>query len=269
MVFEINFLTVVVMALLGAACAYLANQNIAVFNDGVRPVYPQYFSGMMDRASLFATSFALSFGLVIGFGLPTSIAGGIIIVHTIMLACDIIGAAFADKGTQVWISTAVGALFGVIIMFAMQGIVDVFAILPIPFLDNLSTVGSLIVVTFCIFPALAVAYKQGAKWGFIVFGATLLIKQIVSMYGSFAVGTVTIALNADGMALLFSILAMVVCYMMASKKTEGSAAAAFSVFSDNIVRIKHEGYRPQLDAVALESLLDCRHHVGDVHKRRR
>lgn len=75
MVFEINALTIIVMAALGAVAAYLSNQNIAVFNDGMRPMYPQYLNKVMDRKTLFATSFALSFGLVVGFGVPTSIAG--------------------------------------------------------------------------------------------------------------------------------------------------------------------------------------------------
>lgn len=239
MVFQINALTIIVMALLGAACAYLANQNIAVFNDGMRPVYPQYLNGLMDRKSLFATSFALSFGLVIGFGLPTSIAGGIIIVHTIMLACDIIGAAFSDKGSAKWIATAVGAVFGVLLMFGMQGIYNVFELLPVNFLGNLSTVGSLIITTFCVFPAIAVAYQSGIKSGAIVFVLTLLVKQVTSLYGTFTTsGGVKISLNADGMALLFAIIAMVVSAMIHSKKTEGNAAAAFAVFEKNIVRIK-------------------------------
>lgn len=238
MVFEINALTIIVMALLGAICAYLANQNIAVFNDGMRPVYPQYFNGTMDRSSLFATSFALSFGLVIGFGLPTSITGGIIIVHTIMLACDIIGAACPDKGYFKWIAAAVGAVFGIILMFGMQGIINIFEVLPVKFLDNLSSVGDLIIVTFCVFPAMAVAYQSGFMTGAVVFLLTMLVKQVTAVYGKFVVGGVNIALNADGMALLFAILAMVVCAMLHSKKAEGSASAAFSAFGDNIKKIR-------------------------------
>lgn len=239
MAFEINFLTVTVMALLGALCAYLANQNIAVFNDGIRPVYPQYLNGSMDRRTLFATSFALSFGLVIGFGLPTSIAGRIIIVHTIMLACDIIGAAFSDKGYGKWLATAVGAVFGILLMFGMQAIINLFGVLPVNFLGSLSTVGSLIIVTFCAFPALVVAYQSGFKAGAIVLALTMLVKQVVAVYGSWTTaGGVNVALNADGMALLFAILAMVVSAMMNSKKTEGNVAAAFSVFENNIERIK-------------------------------
>lgn len=238
MVFQINALTVTVMALLGAICAYLANQNVAVFNDGMRPVYPQYFNGTIDRKSLFATSFALSFGLVIGFGLPTSIAGGIIIVHTIMLAADIIGALFPDKGIYSVISAVAGALFGVLLMFGMQAIISIFGIMPINFLGSLSTVGSLIVVTFCVFPAIAVAYQSGFKAGTLVFALTMLVKQVVAVYGKFTAGGINISLNADGMALLFAIIAMVVSAMLQSKKNEGSAAAAFSVFEDNIKRIR-------------------------------
>ena len=238
MVFEINALTIIVMALLGGMCAYLANQNIAVFNDGMRPVYPQYLNGLMDRKSLLATSFALSFGLVIGFGLPTSIAGGIIIVHTIMLACDIIGSAFPDKGNMVWASTGAGALFGVILLFGMQAIVTAFSYMPVNFLGSLSTVGSLIIVTFCVFPAIAVAYQSGVKWGFIVFAVTMLVKQITAVYGVLKFENMSVALNADGMALLVAIVAMVVSAMMQSKKSTGSASAAFAGFESNIERIK-------------------------------
>lgn len=226
------------MAALGGICTYLANQNIAVFNDGIRPVYPQYLNGMMDRRSLFATSFALSFGLVIGFGIPTSIAGTIIIVHTVMLACDILGAAFPDTGIYRWVSTAVGAVYGVVLMFAMQGIITIFGYLPVNFLGSLSTVGSLITLTFCVFPALAVAYQVGAKYGLVVFGLTLLVKQLTVLFGTFMLGSIKVSLNADGMALLFAIIAMVVVAMRTSKKTEGSMAAAFAGFEENIVRIR-------------------------------
>lgn len=239
MVFQINALTVLVMAALGGICAYLANQNIAVFNDGMRPVYPQYLNGVMDRKTLFATSFALSFGLVVGFGVPTSIAGGIIIVHTIMLACDIIGAAFPDtKGMYKWLSAAVGAAFGVLIMFSMQGIITLFSWMPVDFLGSLNTVGSLIIVTFCVFPAIAVAYQSGFKWGIGVLALTMLLKQVTAVYGTFEVGGTSVTLNADGMALLFAIVAMVVSAMMHSKKQTGSAAAAFAGFEDNVERIK-------------------------------
>ena len=53
---------------IGAMSSILANKNVAVYNDGFRPVYAEYFNGRMDRKSLAATSFAVSFGLIVGFG---------------------------------------------------------------------------------------------------------------------------------------------------------------------------------------------------------
>ncbi len=238
MVYEVNFLTVIVMALLGAVASYLSNQNVAVFNDGVRPMYGPYINGEIDRKTLFATSFALSFGLVIGFGLPTSIAGGIIIVHTVLLAADIIGAGFPDDSQGGMMALGSGALLGIALMFGMQTIINIFGSLPINFLGNLSTVGSLVITLFCVFPALAIAYQSGFKVGMLVFISTMIVKQIFVLYGVVTINNITIALNADGMALLFGIIAMVVVAARSSSKTEGSAAAAFKVFEKNIGRIK-------------------------------
>ncbi|QQO10911.1 YhfT family protein [Breznakiella homolactica] len=238
MAFDINVLTVLVMAALGGICAYLANQNIAVFNDGTRPMYGPYLNGEIDRKTLFATSFALSFGLVIGFGLPTSIAGRIIIVHTIMLACDIIGALFKEDTKGMILSTAIGAAFGVLLMFGMQTVINLFALMPIDFLGSLSTVGGLIVILFCVFPALAVAYQTNALKGIIVLALTMLVKHVTFHFGKFTIKDVNIALNSDGTALLFGIVAMVFVAARTSKRTEGSAAAAFAVFEKNIDRIK-------------------------------
>jgi hypothetical protein len=238
MVFEINALTIIVMAAFGGICAYLANQNIAVFNDGIRPMYGPYLGGEIDRKTLFAASFALSFGLVIGFGLPTSIAGRIIIVHTIMLACDIIGALFKEDKKGLLLATLSGSAFGILLMFGMQAVMNLFALMPINFLGSLSTVGSLIVVLFCVFPALAVAYQTSALAGMVVLALTMLVKHITFLFGKFKVNEINVALNADGMALLFGIVAMVFVAARTSKKTTGSAAEAFAVFEKNIGRIR-------------------------------
>lgn len=79
----------IIMMAIGALASVMANKGIAVFNDGFRPVVPQYFEGKISRKELAATSFAISFGLVIGFGIPTSIAASIILIHSILLATDI------------------------------------------------------------------------------------------------------------------------------------------------------------------------------------
>jgi len=90
----------VLIALIGCMAAILANKGVAVFNDGLRPIMPEYLEGRMDKKALAATSFALSFGLVIGFGIPVSIAATIILIHSVLLGTDIIG-TWSPSGKKV------------------------------------------------------------------------------------------------------------------------------------------------------------------------
>ena len=71
------------VVLIGVTSSVLVNRDVAVFNDGFRPVYAEYFDGGMDRRSLGATGFAVSIGLLLGYGLTTSIAVGILIFHSL------------------------------------------------------------------------------------------------------------------------------------------------------------------------------------------
>lgn len=240
MIFEINALTVIVMALLGGVTSILVNKGIAVFHDGLRPIMPQHLQGTMKRSEIFATSFALSFGLVIGFGLPVSIAGGIIIVHTLLLGTDIVGLAFKPGKTGIILSGIVGAIFGIILLVGMQFIIDVFAKMPINFLGALGSVGAPVITAFTFFPALAVAYQHGAKKGAIAFGATVLAQQFFKLYGTITIGSVSFTLSAEGMALLIGMVIMIVMAIndVKHKGKTGSVSSALSIFSGNIKDIQ-------------------------------
>src|SRR5574344_1170743 len=87
------------MAVIGALAAILANKGVAVFNDGLRPILPELLEGRMDRKGLATISFAMSFGLVIGYGIPISLAAPIILIHSVLLATDIIG-TWAPNGKK-------------------------------------------------------------------------------------------------------------------------------------------------------------------------
>lgn len=168
----------IVAILLGALASFLANRGVAVFNDGLRPIVPEFLEGRMDRKSLAATSFALSFGLVVGFGIPFSLTTPIILVHSILLATDIIGTSFsADKNGAI-LSTVVGGVYGLLITLGLKIIVELFAKLPVNFLPALGKVGAPIIVAFAAFPALVVAYQYGFKKGATTFIITILIRQL-------------------------------------------------------------------------------------------
>ncbi|MGL5722320.1 MAG: YhfT family protein, partial [Brevinema sp.] len=52
-------LKIIVAAAVGAVSALLANRGLAVFNDAVRPVYPEELEGRMSRKAFFGVTFAL------------------------------------------------------------------------------------------------------------------------------------------------------------------------------------------------------------------
>lgn len=227
---------IVIMAI-GALASILANRGIAVFNDGFRPIVPQYFEGKISRKELAATSFAISFGLVIGFGIPTSVAASIILIHSILLTTDIIGTFFKDDLTGLIGSGVVGALYGLGILTGLQFIVDLFAKLPFNFLAPLGSVSAPVVISFAIFPAVAVAAQHGFKKGSLVGVVTVLVWFLVKKFGTFPIGEAKIALNAEGIAMLVGTVMMVV-FATQVKSDSTSNQDLTNIFSEKLKRIQ-------------------------------
>jgi len=228
----------VVIALLGALAAVLSNMGVAVFNDGLRPIVPEYIEGRMDKKAIVATSFAMSFGLVVGYGIPVSIAASIILIHSILLGTDIIG-TWAPRGKNgAMIAGAAGALYGVGLVAGLQFIVDLFAMLPVNFLGSLSQVSAPVTAAFAIFPALVVAYQFGYKNGMITFIISFLVRQIAMYFGKFTLGTASISLNPEGMALLTGMIILLV-YATREKQDKNAVSVDLtSIFADRVKKIK-------------------------------
>ena len=227
-----------VIALLGALSAILVNQGIAVFNDGFRAIVPEFLEGRMNRKALAATSFAISFGLVIGFGIPVSIAASIILVHSILLGTDIIG-TFCPSGKKgIVLSGVLGAIYGIGIVYGLQFVVDLFAKLPVNFLEPLKMVGTPITVAFAVFPALVVAYQFGYKKGLITGIIALLVRQITVMYGTFKIGENTIKLDQEGMALLAGMIIMIAFAMKEKPDENATKVDLTAIFAERVKRIK-------------------------------
>ncbi len=231
---------ILISALLSGFASVLANLGVAVFNDGLRPMLPEYLEGRMDRKALAATSFALSFGLVIGFGIPFSIGSTIILIHSILLGTDIIGTATPRSNKGAILAGVLGALYGVGLVFGLQAVVDLFSKMPIDMLTGLSKVGAPIIVGFSVFPALVVGYQYGTKNGAITLIITLIVRQIIAVFGKIPVSeTAKIILNPDGMALLVSVIIMLI-YAVNDKKIEktNSNEMLVGIFSTRVARVK-------------------------------
>ena len=226
-----------VLAAIGALASILANKSIAVFNDGFRPIVPQYLDGGMSRKDLAAMSFAISFGLVIGFGIPTSIAASIILIHSVLLTTDIIGTWCPDTKTGTILAGVIGALYGVGILAGLELIVNLCALLPFNFLSNLGSVSTYVVAAFACFPAVAVGYQHGFKNGAISGIITLIVYVLTVKFGQLSMGSSTITLNAFGVAML----AGMICMLVFASKVKGdgnSNSTLVSTFSTKVSRIR-------------------------------
>lgn len=227
---------IIIVALIGALAAILANTNIAVFNDGLRPILPEFVEGRMSRKELAATSFAMSFGLVIGFGIPFSLGASIVLVHSIFLGTDIIG-TFSPSGKKgIIVSAIVGGLYGIGIVTGLEAIVELFKHLPVNFLGSLGQVGTPVVVAFSAFPALATAYQYGVKKGFVNLILSLIARQSSIALGAISLGGASIKINPEGSALIVGMIILLIYAMSEKEDTEKIDLAA--IFSDRVKRIQ-------------------------------
>ena len=227
----------IVIIAIGALASMLANRGIAVFNDGFRAIVPQYYDKQISRKELAAISFSISFGLVIGFGLPTSIGAAIILIHCLLLTTDIIGVSCPDSKMGLILSGVIGGLYGLLLLVGLEFIVKLFGMLPYNFLNDLGSVSAYMTIAFAIFPAVAVAYQHGFGKGAITGIVTVIAWFLLKKFGTFPIGDRTFTLNADGMSMLVGVIMMLV--YAAQIKGEGSANAALTqVFSSKLERIR-------------------------------
>lgn len=231
------FLKYIVIIAIGALASMLANRGIAVFNDGFRAIVPQYYDKQISRKELAAISFSISFGLVIGFGLPTSIGASIILIHCLLLTTDIIGTSCPDSKMGLILSGVIGGVYGLLLLVGLEFIVTLFGYLPYNFLSDLGSVSTYMTIAFAIFPAVAVAYQHGYGKGVITAVVTVIAWFLLKKFGTFPIGDRTFTLNADGMAMLVGIIMMLV--FAAQVKGEGNSNAALTeVFSGMLGRIR-------------------------------
>src|SRR5699024_4587446 len=219
------------VVLIGALAAILANRNIAVFNDGLRPIVSEHIDGTLKRRELGLTAFAMSFGLVIGFGIPFTLSASIILVHSILLGTDIIGLITPKNKWGTPVAAAVGGLYGWGLLAGLEGFVALFEYLPVNFLEPLGEVGTPVVVTFMAFPALAVAMQFSIKKGVLTFAVAALVRQLavfVNEQELLTIGDNVISLNQEGMALIVGMI-FLFAYAMREKAEEGSSVDLASV----------------------------------------
>lgn len=228
----------IVMFLAGAFGAFLANRGIAVFNDAVRPVVPEYREGRMTRVEFATTTFALSFGLIIGFGIPYSIMSPIILVHSLWLGTDVIGIFFPAKNMDEWykdkeslfgagLSLIVGGLYGVLLLIGLEGFVNLMQTLPVNVFDAWQNISGPVISTFIAFPCVVITMDYGWKKGLSSLALAVIIRQVLVVVGQ---GDI-----ADGIALLCGLILIIV---FAVKDNNEAPTNMTSIFGDRVKNIR-------------------------------
>ena len=208
-----------------------------MFNDGLRPVVPEFVEGRMTRKELAATAFAMGFGLVIGFGIPFSLTATILLVHCIFLGTDIIGTATPNGKVGGLVAAGLGALYGVGIHLGLEGVVKVFEMLPVNFMGSLGEVSKPVVIAFATFPALATAYQYGVKKGLLNLILSMLARQLAVIVGVISLNGAKITINPEGTALVVGMI-LLLLFAVKEKAPEGESVDLVSLFSDRVARIR-------------------------------
>ncbi len=170
---------------LSALTAFLANKNIAVYNDGVRPLVGQRKQGNLSFKALAAMSFSMSIGYVVGF-IPFSIATKILIVHAVLLGAEIIGLSFDhDQKWKTGVATILAAIYGLALFYGLDALGAFIGKISYPgFGWELGLIGDgAFPFVFSLFPAVAAYAHSGAKKGTPVLVLSIITYILVAMFG--------------------------------------------------------------------------------------
>lgn len=224
------WIKLIVVAIAGALGAGLANRGIALFHDAARSIMPELIGGRMQRREFATLAFTSSFGLILGFGIPYSLASTIVLSHGLWLGTDIIGTWFpgsvddqADSGQKnFWGflgSIAAGAIFGILLVLALDGIDLLATSLPVNFIAAMQGLGSPVIFTLALIPALAITYQYGIKNGIFAFLITLVGRQLASAMGQ---------VKPDGWAFLLGMLVLFI-YAVQEGRCEAAPDETFQI----------------------------------------
>lgn len=144
-----------------ALTAYISHMALAIFNDGVRPFLLDFVQGRTTRSATTAVSFGLSAGFIFGLGAPMALSTGVLNPWLVFLPTDILGMLSPKK----WLAPVLGAAWGAVVVFGLNGANNVAHDLPVDFLTAMQQMSTPILFLFTLFPVLAITKQFGRKWG--------------------------------------------------------------------------------------------------------
>ena len=224
----------IILIAISAWASLLAHKGISNFNDGARPVFPEFIEGRMTRPEFAAVVTGMGVGWVLA-GFTQWIGTGLIAAHLILIATDIIGAWSPNR----FVAIILGAAYGALAAFGTNMINNAFAALPYNFLNDLTQITTPVLPIFALYPAIAIANQFEAKKGLQTAIWEAVIYVACSLIGKLTIGTVSISLYPYSFAMLAGMIFLVVYSVKASKNQETiNDEEQENIFSKNAERIK-------------------------------
>jgi hypothetical protein len=149
----------VIVIVLCALTATMANRALAVFNDGIRPFMLDYRNGGLARRDVAVTAARLAAGFMIGIGGFVGFASGTLNPFLLFLPTDILGILAPRR----WLAPVLGAAWGAVALFGLGGAHRASAHLPIDMFGAMHSVLQPIYFLFALFPIIAIGYQCGRR----------------------------------------------------------------------------------------------------------
>ncbi|RIQ23120.1 YhfT family protein [Jiangella rhizosphaerae] len=161
----------VLVIVICAVAALIANAALAVFNDGARPFLLDYIQGRSTRLATATIVTGLSAGFIFGLGAPMALSTGVLNPWLVFLPVEIIGLIAPWR----WLAATGGAAWGAVCVFGLNAANSAATSLPIDFVTALQQISTPILWLFTLFPVLAIARQFGRVKGLITFGAEVAV----------------------------------------------------------------------------------------------
>jgi hypothetical protein len=201
--FAVDLAKVAVLGLLGAFSALAVHRTAAVYHDGLRTSIPELWRDQRPRRSLTKYSYSISMGFILAYALPYSLATGIIVIHILLLSCDMIGLWFR----RLWQVLVAGFLYGaamtVLVSAAAFGLHEISGFGP-----SLQQLFAPVVYTFPLIAAVAIANLYGIRWGALSVVLTLALWRAAetALHGGGLTGRLTPEAGAIALAVMTVVL---------------------------------------------------------------
>ncbi|CNL20628.1 YhfT family protein [Yersinia alsatica] len=173
-----DYIHIVVVALLTGMTALLSHRSVAVFHDGIRPILPQLVEGNMSRREAGSIAFGLSVGFIASVGISFTLSTGLLNSWLLFLPTDIIGVLAINS----YLAFALGAAWGILALTSLPAVNTALTSLPVNFIGSLGELSSPVISAFALFPLVAIFYQFGWKTAVVSAFIVLLTRLIITRF---------------------------------------------------------------------------------------